>query len=109
MLTLQNYVGNVQRNLCRSSLSSALLQMPNLQRTGRSQFAATAPDPGAKIGARRDLAAELPVRWLFSPGIGDSLMTRKERFPTTPFLASLRQSPLYGAKRFMTGSPLLGG
>src|ERR1017187_763913 len=32
MLTLQNYVGNVQRNLCRSSLSSALLQMANLQR-----------------------------------------------------------------------------
>jgi hypothetical protein len=31
MLTLQNYVGNVQRNLCRSSLSSALLQMANLQ------------------------------------------------------------------------------
>src|ERR1017187_4691380 len=31
MLTLQNYVGNVQRNPCRSSLSSALLQMANLQ------------------------------------------------------------------------------
>src|ERR1017187_906436 len=35
MLTLQNYVGNVQRNLCRSSLSSALLQMANLQVWGQ--------------------------------------------------------------------------
>jgi hypothetical protein len=32
MLTLQNYVGNVQRNLCRASLTSAFLQMANLQR-----------------------------------------------------------------------------
>src|ERR1035441_3041711 len=56
-----------------------------LNRTGGSQFAATAPDPGAKIGARRDFAAELPARWLFSPGIGDSLMTRKERFPRRRF------------------------
>src|ERR1017187_9129914 len=94
MLTLQNYVGNVQRNLCRSSLSSALLQMANLQRTGGSQFAATAPDPGAKIGARRDLAAELPVRWLFSPGIGDSLMTRKERFPTNAVSGQFPVTPL---------------
>src|ERR1035437_9242422 len=41
MLTLQNYVGNVQRNLCRSSLSSALLQMANLQ---------TAPEGAAADG-----------------------------------------------------------
>src|ERR1017187_5052247 len=108
MLTLQNYVGNVQRNLCRSSLSSALLQMANLQRTGGSQFAATAPDPGAKIGARRDLAAELPVRWLFSPGIGDSLMTRKERFPTTPYLGSLRSPALQRLGDDQTGCPRSG-
>src|ERR1035441_8814936 len=31
MLTLQNYVGDVQRKIFRSSLSSALLQMANLQ------------------------------------------------------------------------------
>src|ERR1017187_808551 len=51
MLTLQNYVGNVQRNLCRSSLSSALLQMANLQRRANGTAAApTAILSGDNVG-----------------------------------------------------------
>src|ERR1035441_1244570 len=52
MLTLQNYVGNVQRNLCRSSLSSALLQMANLQATLRVVYKVSAPNANSGVFIR---------------------------------------------------------
>src|ERR1035441_5762380 len=43
------------------------------------------PGQGSKISPRRDVAAELPVRWLFCPRIGNFLATSQKRFPTRPF------------------------
>src|ERR1039457_2807410 len=48
------------------------------------------PGQGSKISPRRDLAAELPVRWLFCPRIGNFLATSQKRFTTRPFVASVR-------------------
>src|ERR1035441_2422083 len=71
MLTLQNYVGYVQRNLCRSSLSSALLQVANLQSSlsgchdpihgGMSWWGRLQPaNPGARLARGQGCAA---MRW----------------------------------------------
>ena len=61
MLTLQNYVRNVQRNLCRSSLSSALLQMANLQRAHDTCAHTPSDAPAPPIGLANYLSASRPL------------------------------------------------
>src|ERR1035437_4536208 len=61
---------------------------------GKKRDSQADPDIGVKISARRDLAAELPVRWPVLAGNRQIFGDRQELFPTRPYHGTFRPAAL---------------